>query len=189
MLLLIYMGIILTLGTAQSILSALGEEIVLRGLLVPELSKVGSFTTAALISGMVWALWHYPLILLANYHNQGAPVWFGLICFTVMVLSLSFVFAWLRLKSGSLWTAALLHASHNLFVQGVFTPLTRPGKLTPYFIDEFGIMLALATAAVAYAVWRRRKEIEDIPASQGMREIQTVVPGTGASSSAAPPTP
>ena len=34
-------------------------------------------------------------------------------CFTVMVLGISFLFAWMRLKSGSVWTGVFLHASHN----------------------------------------------------------------------------
>jgi CAAX protease family protein len=160
MLMIIYFVIVITWGTVQSLLSALGEEIGWRGLLVPELSKVSPFTVTALISGAIWAIWHYPLILLAGYHNEGAPVWFGLICFTVMVLGAGLIFAWVRLKSGSLWAAALLHASHNLFIQNVFTPLTQKNALTPYFIDEFGIMLALVTAVVAYIIWRKRREVE-----------------------------
>jgi CAAX protease family protein len=166
MLMIIYMGVVITWGTLQSLLSALGEEIGWRGLLVPELSKVSSFTMTALISGAIWAIWHYPLLLLADYRNEGAPVWFGLICFTVMMLGAGFIFAWLRLKSGSLWPAVLLHASHNLFIQNVFTPLTQRNTLTPYFIDEFGIMLALVTAIVAYIVWRKRKGVESAFSSQ-----------------------
>jgi protein-S-isoprenylcysteine O-methyltransferase Ste14 len=80
--------------------------------------------------------------------------------FAVMVLGISFAFAWLRLKSGSLWTAALLHASHNLFVQGIFTPLTTETSLTPYIIDEFGIGLALAGLVVALIFWRRRGALQ-----------------------------
>lgn len=107
-------------------------------------------------------------------------MWLGLVCFTAMMLSLCFLFAWLRLKSGSLWTAVLLHASHNLFIQGLFTPLTRHNNLTPYFLDEFGIMLALASAAVAYVVWRRRKGVEHISVTRGTREMPAIVPGSGA---------
>ncbi|MDX9864655.1 MAG: CPBP family glutamic-type intramembrane protease [Anaerolineaceae bacterium] len=44
--------------------------------------------------------------------------------FTILVVGISTVFAWLRLQSGSLWPAAVLHASHNLFVQAIFTSLT-----------------------------------------------------------------
>src|SRR5256885_5040608 len=131
-------------GLAKGLASALGEEIGWRGFLVPELSKNVSFTGTALISGAIWSCWHYPLLIWGDY-NSGTPTWYGLSCFTVMVLSISFVFAWMRLKSGSLWTGALLHASHNLYIQAIFTPLTRNTGKTAWFIDEFAAVLPLVT--------------------------------------------
>jgi membrane protease YdiL (CAAX protease family) len=163
-LVLIYLVFAATLGTLQSLLPALGEEIGWRGLLVPELSKVNSFAGTALITGAIWALWHYPVVLLADYRNQGAPVWFGLICFTVMVLGASFVFAWMRLRSGSLWVAALLHANHNFFIQNVYSQLTRWNALTPYFSGEFGVILAAVSIIMAYVFWQRRHDVEFGPA-------------------------
>ncbi len=153
---LVYGIIIATFGLVIGGLSALGEEIGWRGLLVPELSKKYSFTSTALISGSIWAFWHYPLILFANYNNSSAPAWFGLVCFTVMAVGISFPFTWLRLKSGSLWTAVILHAAHNVFIQAFFTPLTGPTRWSAYIIDEFGIGLALAAVGVAYLFWRRQ---------------------------------
>jgi membrane protease YdiL (CAAX protease family) len=122
----IVMGIVLTgtYGMIRSVSSALGEEIGWRGFLVPELSKSTSFTSTSFISGVVWSLWHYPILIYGDY-NAGTPTWYGLTCFTVMVISMSFVFAWMRLESGSLWTGAILHGSHNLYIQGIFTPITR----------------------------------------------------------------
>jgi uncharacterized protein len=150
-------------GFIVSCLSALGEEIGWRGLLVPELAKEYSFGAVAVISGGIWALWHFPIILFADYITPGLPRWYALICFAVMVLGISFAFAWLRLKSGSLWPAVFLHASHNLFIQQVFTPLTRAsGPATIYWIDEFGLGLALAALAVAFLFWRRRKELSPV---------------------------
>jgi len=73
-----------------------------------------------------------------------------------MVLAISFVFAWMRLKSGSLWTGALLHASHNLYVQSIFTPLTNKSANTAWFIDEFGAVLPVVTIAFAIFFWSRR---------------------------------
>lgn len=145
-----------TLGMAMSCLTALGEEIGWRGFLVPELAKRYSFTGAALISGIVWAVWHYPAILLLDGQTAGAPRWFGLLCFTVLVMGLSVVLAWLRLRSGSVWPAVLLHASHNVWIQTVLNPLTRKTALTPYVIDEAGAGLALAAVVLAALVWRRR---------------------------------
>lgn len=54
-----------------------------------------------------------------------------------------------------------MHASHNLFIQSIFTPLTADHGNTNFYIDEFGIALPIATAIVAYFFWRRRKELPE----------------------------
>jgi len=156
----IVLGIVLigTYGLVRSVSSALGEEIGWRGFLVPELAKTTSFTTTSLVSGIVWSLWHYPILIYGDY-NAGTPTWYGLTCFTVMVVSMSFVFAWMRLKSGSLWTGAILHGSHNLYIQGIFTPITRNTGKTPWFIDEFGCVLPLVAIAFAIYFWSKRREL------------------------------
>jgi membrane protease YdiL (CAAX protease family) len=105
-----------TAGMIRGLSTALGEEIGWRGFLVPELVKQMSYTKLSLLIGIIWAAWHSPLLLFADY-NAGTNRWYAMGCFTVMIVSNSFIFAWLRLKSGSLWTAAVLHASHNLFVK------------------------------------------------------------------------
>ena len=121
-----------------------------------------SFTATALISGVIWSVWHFPILIFADY-NAGTATWYALTCFTVMVIAISFVFAWMRLKSGSLWTAAMLHASHNLYVQAIFTPLTRDTGRTAWFIDEFGAVLPLVAVAFAIYFWTRRKEVASTP--------------------------
>jgi len=155
----LYVALIGTFGLVGSISRALGEEIGWRGFLVPEMSKTFSFTATGLISGIVWSLWHYPVLIFADY-NAGTDTRYAMACFTIMVVAISFVFAWMRLKSGSLWTGALLHASHNLYVQAIFTPLTRDTGKTAWFIDEFGLMLPLVTIAFAVYFWARRGELQ-----------------------------
>ncbi|HEX8815760.1 MAG TPA: type II CAAX endopeptidase family protein [Terriglobales bacterium] len=147
-----------TVGMVRGMSSGLGEEIGWRGFLVPELFKTCGFTATAFISGIVWACWHYPGLIWADY-NAGTPTWYGLTCFTVMVVADSFILAWLRLKSGSLWTGAILHGSHNLYIQLIFSPLTRDTGRTKWFIDEFGAVLPLVTIAFAIYFWRRRGEL------------------------------
>ncbi len=144
-----------TLGVALSCVSALGEEIGWRGFLVPELAKVTSFTRVALISGAVWSVWHFPILLFADYRAP-TSTWFSLACFTVMVVAISFPFAWLRLKSGSVWTGMLLHGSHNLFIQSVFDAMTKDTGVTYWIIGEFGAGLAITGAVVAWLYWRQR---------------------------------
>jgi membrane protease YdiL (CAAX protease family) len=147
-----------TVGFALDFLLALGEEIGWRGLLVPELAKLTSFTRTALVSAAVWAVYHYPALLLAGYHSA-APVWYGFVWFTMSIFAASFVFAWLRLKSGSLWTGVILHASHNLFIQSVFDRLMVDRGVTQYITTEFGAGLAMAYGLMAFYLWRRRLEL------------------------------
>jgi len=146
-------------GVIIGLLSSLGEEIGWRGLFVPELARVTSFRNVSLISGAVWTLWHLPLILFADYSLPGVPKWYAIVMFTILVMGISAIFAYLRIKSGSLWTAVLMHSSHNIFVQSIFTPLTEQTAITPYIIDEFGVGLALAAVILAFIFLRRGREL------------------------------
>ena len=156
--------LIFTAGLMDKTVRALGEETGWRGLLVPELLKVTSFRNASLISGGIWALWHFPLIIFADYKAAGTPVAFQLICFATMVVSSSFLYAWLRLRSGSVWPPTLLHASHNLLIQSVLDQATTNRGGVFYLTTEFGVGVALCTILVAWLllsgpsarlIWRR----------------------------------
>jgi len=140
---------------------ALGEEIGWRGFLVPALYQLtkNNFTATALISGSIWALWHAPIIFLSSYNNPGVPRWYSFCCFFVLILSSATIDDWYRLRSGSLWTGVILHTSHNLYVQLIFTPLTANTGKTQYFIDEFGAVLPLIMLLFAIYFWARRDEL------------------------------
>ena len=142
-------------GFLGSCVNALGEEIGWRGFLAPRLTATHGFAAASIITGCIWALWHYPAILFSDY-NIGSPAWVAIPCFTVMIIGSSFVFTWFRLRSNSLWTATFLHASHNLFIQAIFTPLTADTGHTKYAIDEFGFVLPIVIGVVAFWCWRHR---------------------------------
>jgi len=58
-----------------------------------------------------------------------------------------------------LWTGALLHASHNLYIQAILTPLTRNTGKTAWYIDEFGAVLPTVTMLFAFYVWTKRGEL------------------------------
>ena len=132
-------------GLPGSLSSALGEEIGWRGFLVPELFKKMTFTPVALISGIIWGAWHLPLLIGSSYHQHDAagalPFRWQLPLFFAGVISAAVIAAYLTLKSGSLWPAAIFHGSHNLFVQNLFNPLTIQYPDTAKYIDETGILL------------------------------------------------
>lgn len=106
-----------------SALLACGEEIGWRGVLVPALARQYGFKACALVSGVAWALWHWPDIIYLDYNN-GLPIPYALTCFSLAVVGLGIFSAWLRLASGSLWPPIIAHALHNLLVYRVFDPTT-----------------------------------------------------------------
>jgi len=159
----LYIVLMATGGVIQNLALTLGEEIGWRGFLLPELAKGMSFTKASLISGIVWAAWHTPLLLFADY-NVGTNRWYELVCFTVSVVSVSFILAWLRLKSKSVWPAALLHATHNLVIPVLFDNLTRNTGSTLWYTTEFGVALAITSTICALYFWARRAEVQQTAA-------------------------
>jgi membrane protease YdiL (CAAX protease family) len=161
-------------GTIQSLLSATGEELGWRGFLVPTLARTMSLGQTALVSGTIWAAWHVPLILYAGY-NSGTPAWYSVPCFAAMVISLALPLAWLRLRSGSVWPAAILHASHNLFVQGFFDRVTVDTGPTRWLTGEFGAALAVTIGATAWMFWRARGAVVSDGASVTVVTASTVI--------------
>ncbi len=64
----------------------------------------------------------------------------------------------LRLTSGSVWPAVLLHASWNAVIQGAFDASSRGGKT---WIGESGVLVAAGliamTAWIARGTWAARR--------------------------------
>ena len=150
----------LTEGSVRAVASTLGEAIGWSGFLAPRLAARFGFTKAALILGAIWASWHLPILLYADYFDNTSPMWFALPCFVIEVLGWSVILLWLRLRSGSLWTGALLNASVNIFNGLVFAPLTAPhGGLTAYAIDDSGFMLPVVIVPAALLFWLRRRDV------------------------------
>lgn len=151
------------IGFLMAIPSILGEEIAWRGFLVPELSKVTSFTGVVLVSGILWSAFHWPLIFLGLYGNGETPIYYQLFFFTLFITSSGTIMAYFRLKSGSVWTAVMYHGTLNIFLQKLFAPITINGDNSSYYVDEFGAVLALIATVVAYFYWR--KGVKEFPQS------------------------
>lgn len=137
--------------------SVLGEEIGWRGFLVPELAKFMSFTSVALTSGMIWSVWHWPMMLKGFYGNDVTPLYYQLFFFTLLIVSYSVIMAYLRCKTDSLWTAVIFHMSGNVFLQKIFTPLTIGNESSAWYMDEFGAVPALVAFIFAIFFWKKGK--------------------------------
>jgi uncharacterized protein len=142
----------------SNLLTALGEEIGWRGFLAPTFYRARGFGWAGIATGIIWGLWHIPLIVVDGY-GAGTPVWYGIACFMISVTGMAVMMAWLRLRSGSTWTAVLYHGVHNLVLQGVFDGSTIDTGPTKWITTEFGIGLTMASVVMGIYFWRRRGEL------------------------------
>jgi uncharacterized protein len=147
-------GTVVVLETA---VFTMGEEIGWRGLMFPELARVLGYSRASLAAGLVWAVFHYPLMFYSDY-NSTAPLWYATVFFTLGIVAGSFIVGWLRLRSASVWTAVIMHSSHNTFT-ALFNQITISRSSTAYFTTEFGAGLAVAYGLVAYGCWRHRNQL------------------------------
>jgi len=100
-----------TLAIPLNMIFTFGEEFGWRGYLLPKLAPLGGIP-AAIITGVIWGLWHAPLIILNGYNYPGHP-WLGVGMMVLFTVALGMIFAWLRFRSGSVWPSTLAHAAYN----------------------------------------------------------------------------
>ncbi|WP_420553766.1 CPBP family intramembrane glutamic endopeptidase [Tenacibaculum aiptasiae] len=139
-----------SIGVIRAMATTLGEEIGWRGFFIYELKKVLSFTGVSLFSGIVWASWHWPLIV-----YYGKNVFLELTTFFVVIISMSFIMTYYTFKSKSLWPAVIFHAVSNVFIQKIFPPLTIKVQETEHWLGENGIMFAIITFLFGLYFWRK----------------------------------
>ena len=94
-----------------------GEEWGWRGYMMPKLLGKMKFLPAVLIGGIIWGLWHAPIIAMGhNYGTEyaGAP-WAGIAMMCLFCISLGTLFTWWCTKTGNCWPAIIGHGAINGF--------------------------------------------------------------------------
>jgi membrane protease YdiL (CAAX protease family) len=137
-----------TVSTVVSCVSAAGEEIGWRGYMLTRLIE-GGIRYPVLVSGVVWGLWHVPLIVTGLYVAGGQqPMVVTLAVFMVGATAFAFVLARFRLQTGSIWPAIVLHGAWNSVIQSAFDPAAA-GLRAQLWLGESGILVALTLVVAA----------------------------------------
>jgi len=103
---------------------------------------------------LIWSLWHWPLIIFGDYATSNIPA-INVLFFTVAATALSFLMGYLRDATKSVFPAAIIHGSHNMWILGISPVFFTPTQLTPYFAGESGMFCALLYLLLA--IWIIRK--------------------------------
>ena len=159
----------LVLGLFGGILNfpfALGEELGWRGYLFPKLCQRMSARWAAILTGVIWGLWHAPMIAMGHNYGVGyltAP-WGGILAMVVFCIVCGASLCYLTARTQSVFPAALWHGALNAFsaapvlflATGVYNPFL--GPVPTGIIGGVGMI-----AAAIFCLWRMQGQKDHSP--------------------------
>jgi membrane protease YdiL (CAAX protease family) len=161
---------------------SLGEELGWRGYLLPKFLGVGQ-ARALILVGLVWAAWHMPLMFLTPlYHSAGnklivVPLFVG------SIVAASFVFGYLRIYTGSVWSASIAHSVHNAAwgTLAAFTATSSPVVVNEYLVGDNGILIVVGVVVAAIAVrYILRSGLNKVQPSAAAPEVTPATPAATA---------
>ncbi|MFW6375545.1 MAG: type II CAAX prenyl endopeptidase Rce1 family protein [Thermoplasmatota archaeon] len=113
-------------GLTINALAAFGEEFGWRAILLDEVSPLG-FWKASIMIGIIWGVWHAPLILWGYYFPGDTAL--GLLVMLIFTITFAHVFTYFTARSKNVIASSLLHGSFNSLGPLAFIFLTGAGEL------------------------------------------------------------
>ena len=151
-----------TLAPPINMLAAVGEEAGWRGYMMPHLKEQLGLLNGRLLGGVIWGVWHWPIMLLTGYeygaNYLGAPV-LGLVVWCVVCFALNTLLDWLYEKTGCIWVSAIAHGAFNA-VAALFVMLTSPADAYYNVLGPMPIGLIGMLPMLALAVWLTLRQMK-----------------------------
>ncbi len=137
---------------AFAILFTLSEELGWRGYLYHLWRRFG-FWRFSLATGLIWGVWHWPMIYLfgLNYPDQRV---LGLFIFPIYTTLLAALMTLVRDRGRSVWAAGIMHGTGNAVV--LLTMITLDAPQFPWTAPGLSGFAATAIGALLIAQFQRR---------------------------------
>jgi len=105
------------LAPALNFINCFGEEWGWRGYLLPKMLEKYKMLPTLLISGVIWGIWHAPIIVLGHNYGTGYPgyPYLGIFAMCIFCIVLGIFFSYITIRTGSCLPAVLAHGSVNGF--------------------------------------------------------------------------
>jgi membrane protease YdiL (CAAX protease family) len=135
-------------GIFAGLLAGFCEEFGWSGFAYPRMRTRFGQLPAALLLGILWALWHFPVVDslgVAHPHGHAWPLFF--LSFILILVALRVLIAWVYTATDSLQLAQLMHASSTGFLVVLGASHVTPGQEASWY-GLYGAFLALAAGAV-----------------------------------------
>ncbi|MCM1128042.1 MAG: CPBP family intramembrane metalloprotease [Lachnospiraceae bacterium] len=153
------------LSPFANLLNCFGEEWGWRGYLLPKLLNHFKIVPTLLLSGMIWGIWHMPLIIMGHNYGvgyRGYPI-AGILAMCVFCTVIGIIFSYMTIRTGSCIPAVLGHGMLNGFAAAgmLFTSLEDPFNV---FIGPAptglagGIGFILLAAYFLYRLYQQEKK-------------------------------
>lgn len=164
----ILIGQVLIAGLTINAIAAFGEETGWRGFMVREYKHL-KFWDAALRIGIIWGIWHAPIILMG--HNYPEHNFLGVGMMTIWCILLSPLFLFIRLKTHSVIGTSIMHGTLNASAGIPLLYLAGGNDLTLGFTGFAGfIVLALVILiTVIYDLKFSKKSITNKTIIEGIK--------------------
>lgn len=126
---------VLIVGPVINIIPTLGEELGWRAYLLPKLRLLLADRWALVVTGIIWGLWHAPVIAMG--HNYGTDYmgypWLGILMMVGFCVWLGIIEGYATIKLNSVIPAAMIHSTINagaglaiLMAKSGYNPLLGP---------------------------------------------------------------
>jgi membrane protease YdiL (CAAX protease family) len=137
-------------GIPAGLLAGFCEEFGWTGFAYPRMSSRLGALRAALVLGVLWGLWHFPVadsLGAASPHGHYFPEFFA--AFVAMIAALRVLIAWVYTNTGSIRIAQALHASSTGFLVVLGAPAVSPGQEALWYAGYAAVLWLVAGAVVA----------------------------------------
>lgn len=106
---------VILVGPVINIVPTMGEELGWRGYLLPKLRTLFSDRLSIIISGIIWGLWHAPVIIMGHNYGTDYPgyPYVGILVMVVFCVALGIIEGYFTIKLNSVIPAAMIHSAMN----------------------------------------------------------------------------
>lgn len=136
-------------GVTINAVAAFGEELGWRGFLLNEFKNM-NFLRASTLIGLIWGIWHAPLILMGHNYPQHPQT--GVLMMIVLCILLTPLFMYITIKSRSVIGASILHGTMNA-IAGMTIMVIDGGNELTVGITGLAGFIALLIFVSGFAVY------------------------------------